>query len=351
MKSRLLLITPRFYGVEDKIKLGIEELGFEVSWIENRELSFDYHGSKSKLKFIRRIYFLLFFPQKKYLKKELSKIENLKFDILFSINGHTICPYLFKNLKSKNSGLFSVLYLWDSSSMYTWTKELKFFNKVFTFDHTDSRNLGLEYKPNFYIRNDTYADTAKETDLFFVGKFIPFRLKVIDKIISLTETAGIKYFIKMWTAYKILPHSYLVYFLLKKSNLKTNWIKNYILNYEANEGLLKRDFIIANSLNYNDVKNMCLASNVVLDLPYQEQTGYSHRLIDAIANGKKVVTTNPYIKNEVFYNSEQIHIINLMDPEINPNWIREKQKFPVDEYFRGLELSEWLNSIINAGIA
>lgn len=74
------------------------------------------------------------------------------------------------------------------------------------------------------------------------------------------------------------------------------------------EGLLKREYIITNQMRYKDMQYHLACSNVILDLPFQGQNGYTHRLIEALANGKKVITTNSNIKNESFFNSEQIDL-------------------------------------------
>lgn len=351
MSLRVLLITPEFYGVEEKIKSVLKESGYEVIWIENKILKFDYHGSNPKLKFLRRIYFFLFFPHIRYIKRELKRIENIRFDIFISINAHIICNYLFRRLKEENPGIFSVLFLWDSFSMYSWTKELKQFNKVYTFDPADSEKYRIELKPNFYLKKTDNSNPEPEFDLFFVGKFSPSRLSAIDKIVSKIENSGIKYFVKLWPAYKIFLHSDLLYKLLNIFQFNSNWVRSYLINFEAVEGLLKREYIITNQMRYKDMQYHLACSNVILDLPFQGQNGYTHRLIEALANGKKVITTNSNIKNESFFNSEQIHIIDEQNPEVDCNWIKERSQFPADIYFANLELSVWLKSIMNVEIA
>lgn len=351
MAVRVLLVTPQFYGIEKRIKSVLEELNYEVTWFENKTLPFDYHGTNSKFKFLRRAFYFLLSPYKSYLRRELRKIENPVFDILFSINANVICPYLFKKLKNINPQLYSVLFLWDSFSMYYWTKELKLFDKVFTFDPSDSLNYQIEYKPNFYIKRNINPSHKNEYDLFFVGKFSPDRLAIIDKIVNLAEMSGIKRYVKLWPAYRIIFHSQLIYRLFKRSNFKNNWIKNYQLNFEAVEGIMQREYFVAESLSYEDIQDNLLSSNVILDIPYKWQTGYTHRIIEALANGKKVITTNSNIKNERFYNSEQIHIIDIQNPEFDSAWLKNKLTFSVDSYFSDLELSTWLKSMINVEIA
>jgi hypothetical protein len=190
--------------------------------------------------------------------------------------------------------------------MYNWTNELGYFDRVLTFDTEDSKKHNIEYKPNFYIINNQQNNICKEYDLFFAGKFNSLRFTVVNKIINQVKNSAIKYFIKLWPAYKIFSHSHLLYILMQKFKFRSSWIRNYLLNYEAVEGILKGEYLIANSLSFEEIQNHLLSSNVILDLPFQGQTGYTHRLIEALANGKKVITTNSNITKESFYNSKQI---------------------------------------------
>jgi hypothetical protein len=345
---RLLLITPQFYGTEYIIKSVLEESEYEVTWIENKSLAFDYHGAKAKFRFLRRIYFLLFKPDIKYLKKELKKIEDLRFDILFSINAHIICPYLFEKLKLNNPSIRSILFLWDSTQKYDWTKEMSLFEKVYTFDLTDSQRYKIEYKPNFYVSREISTVGTDETDLFFAGKFTPDRLFIIDRLLGQSKVSGFKTSIKLWPAYKVLFHCHLIYLLLKKSSRQNTWIRNYTLNYEAIEGILDEEYLINESIPYSEVQMIAMNSNVILDIPFEGQSGYTHRVIEAMSRGQKVLTTNTGIRKEAFYNPEQVHIIDRNDPIFEADWIREKVEFSINECFRDMELKVWLKQIINA---
>jgi hypothetical protein len=347
MPLRVLLITPVFYGVEKKVKSALEESGYEVTWLENKTLTFDYHGTKSKFKFLRKLYFLVLIPHIRYINKELSKIENTRFDILFSINSHIVCPYLLRKLKGENKGLFSILYLWDALAMYSWQHEIKEFDRVFTFDPSDSEKYKIEYKPLFYIRNSRNPNQEQDYDLFFAGKFNFSRSVVVDKLLLQLENSDIKYFIKLWPSNKIFLHNKLLYSILRKIVFKNEWTKNYLLNFEAIEGKLKNQYILKNRISYDEIQYYIHCSNVILNLPFKNQTGYSFGLIEALANGKKIITTNENIRNESFYNSEQIHILDLQNPEIDSIWLKEKSIFPVDSFFKDMELSKWLKSVID----
>jgi hypothetical protein len=350
MPGRVLLITPEFHGIEIKLKVLLEGSGYTVHWINNKNLSLDFKGKESKFKFLRKIYFFLFFPKKRNVKRELANLDNLRFDILFSINCNIVCPYLFKRLKKNNPELFSILFLWDSFSMYSWEKEIELFDKVFTFDRSDSEKHAIEYLPNFYSVAANRNNLESTFDLSFVGKFSPERLSLLDQLIKQISDREIRFFFFLWPGYKKFLHNHLVYTFLKKLGIRTLWIKNYILHFEANELLLPGDFIRQQEISFEESQRILLSSNVILDLSYSGQTGYSHSLIAALANGKKVITTNQNITRETYFNPDQIWILDTENPIVNVKWIREKCEFIIDPFIADLELSEWLNHIINARV-
>jgi hypothetical protein len=351
MLSRILLMTPTFYGIEHEILKDLEDSGYDVTWIENKSLVLDYHGTKSKLRFLRRLYFFFFRPHVRYLKRELRKIKSLRFDILFLINGHLACSFLFRKLKKQNPELFSILYLWDSFSKYNWSEELILFDKVYTFDFNDSVVHGLEYKPNFYLKYPEHRPADSKYDLFFVGRFSQERFRVVDYIVHKAKEFGINYYIKLYPSYKIFLHNNLIYYILKNSRIKSRWIAGYILNFEVIAQIITKDYLVMGYICHKRVRQMAAGSNVILDLPPKEQSGYTHRMVEALANGKKVITTNTFIKTEEFYNHEQIRIVDELNPEIDFLWVLERSVFPVNLNFRNQDLSKWLKSILNAEVA
>jgi hypothetical protein len=340
------LITPVFYGLERVIKTELEKSDYEVVWIENKVLKFDYHGTNSKFKLLRKIYFLLTFPRDRYIKNQLSIIDNKYFDVLFAINGHVICTYLIKNLKRKNPDLFTILYLWDSFKMYDWSEELNLFQRVITFDKEDSEGYRLEYKPIFFVTSDVIEKREEVYDLLFIGKFSSDRFYVIKNMISELNRSGIQYLFRLFPAYKIFIHNRFVYKLLKLFYSNTVWSKNFILNFEAVERHLDNEFVVEKSLSFEEFSNLSLTANAILDLPFKNQSGYSHRLIDALGKGKKVITTNRRIVDENFYNPEQIHLIDLINPVLNLKWIKERKLFSPGADLLSLELDEWLKSVL-----
>lgn len=351
MSKRILLITPVFYGLERIIKTELEKADYEVVWIENKILKFDYHGTKSKLRLLRRLYFLVTCPRNRYIKQQLNRIHNQYFDVLFAINGHVICASLFKKLKRTNPSLYSVLYLWDSICMYNWSYEFKYFKRVLTFDKLDSENFHIEYKPNFFISGVKPPVPGIVYDLSFIGKFNAYRYSILKCLIPELQINGEYCLVILVPTYKILFHNKFIYNILKPLNTNNEWILNYILNFEAIEGILQDALINKKNISYVESKSYLMASNVILDLPYEKQSGYTHRVIEALGNGKKVITSNRGILKEPFYNPEQIQLVDPKVSALDTDWIKERREFKVDNYVANLELKPWLESILNVQVA
>jgi hypothetical protein len=343
---RVLLTTPVLFEVEELIKESFINKGFEVIWFENKELKLDYHGTTSRCKFLRKIYFFLFFPRFRYIYKKLAEIHNLRFDIYFSINCHIVTPFLLRKLKKENPDLKTILFLWDSSRMYSWEKEIKLFKNAYTFDLSDSIRYGLKYKQNFFLKQNE-AVHGLIYDLFFVGKFTPLRFDVIESILRNIEGSSVRCYIKLVISYKNLLHNKIIYKLIRKSRLRNKWINDYLINYEAYEGLIYRDNIIHKPIDLHTVQTILNKSNVIVDIPFPEQNGFSHRLVQALALGKKVLTTSKNIRNESIYNPAQIRILDLDNPYCEKDWICEQNSFPISEKLQNCELSDWINSMID----
>jgi hypothetical protein len=235
--------------------------------------------------------------------------------------------------------------------MYNWADELKSFKRVITFDRKDSEEFSLEYKPNFYVQRTTNISHSETIDLLFIGKFRPSRYYILKGLETQLKVFGLNSYIGLYPAYKNFFHSRKLYNFLRKLRSENEWVKSYLLNFEATEGMIKDSNILKESLSFDQYQILSGNSNIILDLPYEKQWGYTHRMIDAIGHGKKVITSNRNIINESFYNPDQIYIIETEKPILNKNWLMGKNEFHPDEYLKKMELSEWINSIINVRVA
>jgi hypothetical protein len=80
----------------------------------------------------------------------------------------------------------------------------------------------------------------------------------------------------------------------------------------------------------------------ILDITDINQTGYTYRSIDAIAAGKKLITTNPFIQYEKFYDARNILIIDRNNPNIDSGFFETPF---VETDIKNYSLDNWIQKI------
>ena len=85
-------------------------------------------------------------------------------------------------------------------------------------------------------------------------------------------------------------------------------------------------------------------TRIVLDLSHRNRQGMTINAIAAIANGKKLITTNKRIKEEPFYDPSAIYIIDEENPFFDMSFVKQPYT-PQD--FSFLRMDNWLKHVIN----
>lgn len=258
----------------------------------------------------------------KYHNKILELTESDNFDYVFFTQIHHVPLPVFLRYKAKFHSAQFVLYYWDSLKTHDYSDYINYFTKVFTFDRFDAEhNPKLHYLPLFYskdYRSVRYQETqVYKYDLLFVGS-----------INNLSRYYQLKLFIE-WA---------------KKNNLR--FYHHAVIALPRYARLIFRDRTFPPLrffyLKPYQVQNLFMTSKVILDLPNNIQSGLTLRTIETIGAGKKLITMNESIYNEVFYDEQRIFIA--------------KESFPPKEFFdncenidyKGFEtysLENWLRTI------
>ena len=103
----------------------------------------------------------------------------------------------------------------------------------------------------------------------------------------------------------------------------------YVSGVEKNNVEFKSGIKYNTPLSYNDVIKHVLKTSCILELLQENQNGSSLRAMEALVYEKKLISNNLSIKQERFFNSEQMLIINKPD-DIFPEFIKGKGEYPYD---------------------
>ena len=71
------------------------------------------------------------------------------------------------------------------------------------------------------------------------------------------------------------------------------------------------------NISYKENLKNVIQSDIVLDIPISGQKGLTLRVLEALYYKKKLISFNDYLKNELFYNDNNILILNEGDLDSN----------------------------------
>lgn len=151
-------------------------------------------------------------------------------------------------------------------------------DRILTFDKKNSKDYHFEYIENCYAKDPNIREVSPKYDMVFLGTD-KSRYNLLMSIIHETE--------------------------------KMNW-KNYIHIYSYTKE--ENEYIFHKFMDYKKYLDIVNQSKVILDVVDESyQNGYSLRIFEALFYKKKLITNHTDIKNEPFYNSNNIYIFDAND--------------------------------------
>lgn len=309
----ILFIGTNFHNYEKMITSKLEEFGANVTFYYNRPnntlFSILHSTSLSLLKEYQNVYY----------HNLISKIKEKHFDYLFVITGFLMPVSFINKFKELNPKAKSIMYQWDADATHHYSYLIPYFDKTYSFDFEDCDQFNLKYLPLFYTDDlNQYRSNQITTDMFYMGSYLPERY---DGLITLLNKYDNEYIIE-----KFLYLPYKSYLKIKSTgiNLNTSLISHIPM---AREEYLEK----------------LSATKVMVDISRCNQTGLAMRVIEALSIKKKLLTSNSYIKNEPFYNPNNILIIDPKNPIIDKDFINS----PFDGEPSTLSIGEWIKHIFS----
>lgn len=318
-KKRLLYIAPDHYGFYKVILDGfIKYSDYDVHFVySNKAKNFKYKN------FGQRIYnFFLKAITGKNIKKKWQSIyfestinQYKEYDLLFINRPDILTEIQLKQITAKCKK--SIVYYWDSFEKIKGQKEtMKYFDKTYSFDKFDCANYGIIKGHNFFYNTDTINNP--KYDVFFLGTY-DSRYDNLIKIIEAIQKENIN------------VHATL--FSYEKNISKTIQHKNISFIHEI--------------VPFNEAYTFNQNTKIILDIQHNNQVGLSFRPYEAMGLRKKLITTNPHIKEYDFYNPNNIFIWNKETVEIPYSFFNTPYEEIPEEVYNKYKLENWIKSILN----
>jgi hypothetical protein len=316
--KRILIISPKFFGYENRIIKRLNELGAEAIWIDDRI------DNSVLSKLIMRYFPLLYKNKVNAYYKRMIKSE---FDIILAISPESLSRKFFFRLKKKTKASKAILYLWDSISNKKRAKPIiNCFDKCLTFDPDDAKKYNFIFRPLFFS-NGVSSETKKENkyDIIFIGTGHSDRVQIIELLRQQCNALELSSFF-----YLFLHNKWIFYFY--------KLIKRYLKN-------IGKKYFYYKPMSYEEYTEITDRANVIVDLEHPKQRGLTMRTFEVLGKEKKLLTTNNTIKEYDFYNETNICVLDRKISVIDKNFFKTKYKKISKQLYYKYSIDGWLEDI------
>lgn len=313
--KRVILISPIFYDYHTQISNRLTEWGAEVYFFPERRYDWKYSALKNLSQKLVASY------QRKHYDEILKDLSTSQFDYLFVIKGSEMPIDFVGRLKQFSPNIKAVLYQWDSLNVIDYKYLIPSFDKVYSFDFNDvEKTSGVEYI-SLFCTDEMFVDNPNQQyhwDLFFVSAYSYDRYNELLKIIQLAHECNKTLYYRLL----ITPRKY-----FKEKYIYLRPLQKTLLSFEP---LGRKEYLEA-----------YFKSGIIIDYCHTQQSGLTMRSTEAIGSGKKLMTTNPHIKEVSDKSDGIIYEIGIGKEQINSLLVNTKAIKPN----RTFSLDNWIQNI------
>ncbi|KLT71060.1 hypothetical protein AB674_04580 [Flavobacterium sp. ABG] len=236
-------------------------------------------------------------------KKELDKVDTI---IVFATHRIDHIQYI----KKHNLNIRLILWYWNPAiKMVNPMKVPKELCEMWSYDPVDCKEYGLKFNSTFYFKNVEIKEVFKDIDLLFLG-IDKGRKKILFELNNVMIENSVK------TFFHVVPD---------KKDSKTDYIK---------------------PISYKEYLCLISRSKCILDLVPDGNNGMTLRPMEALFFKRKLVTNFIAIKNEPFYDPENIFILGIDDFSTIKQFIDSEYKEIDDKVVKEYEFKNWLSNFL-----
>lgn len=311
--KKILLITPKFYHYPAEILAKMRAAGADVRFFYERDTSLKYALiNRFKLVGIQEY-------QRRHFNAILEKTAAESYDYLVVVRGFYMPVDFIKKIKERNPSITTIYYAWDSID--NWQGDYRYliqsFDKVATFDYRDAVNENIKYVPTFHTDELTGLPKADiEYDIFYFGSFDELRRDFQTKLESYCR----EHKLRCKTFLYISPLRFVFERLRGKK--------------------IDRKKVSFRRMEKGEYLDILSKSKVIVDVCTPKQSGLSMRILDALAAGKLILTTNKHIELEPGLDPRQYHVFDLSKISLPEKFLQregfESRVYSIDLWIRRL---------------
>ncbi|SKB07317.1 CgeB family protein [Aeromicrobium choanae] len=285
--GRALLVSPAFFGYERDIAAELERQGWDTVFVDERP-----SNSALMRAVIRVRRSLLGRLIQAHYRSTLDRLRRERFDLVVVIKGEVVPAWFLRELRALNPGAAFVFYAYDAvGNSPNCLGLLDQFDARLSFDRDDvEAHAGFGYLPLFHTPEfrplpAEQAAGSRRHRWAFVGTLHSGRYAFVRRLIGDGEGDFTFFYVQArW------------YFALTK----------YVTR--ENRSVPWRD-VSFTPLTRAQIAEVFRHSVAVLDMQRPGQSGLTMRTLEVLASGSILVTTNPSIAQEPFYDPRRVVIL------------------------------------------
>lgn len=286
-RRRALVVGPAFFGYEHDIVSELERQGYATEFLDERP------SNSSVARAVLRVRkSLIARSVERHFREAAARVSDNDFDLVLVIKGEVVPRWFVELLRQRNPRARFVFYTFDSLANSSNCLELlDCFDARLSFDRDDvEKDDRFSYLPLFYTPEFSGAASARPMaerrhTLTFVGTLHSERYAFAQRLFA--GRAGTYAFFYVPARWYFAVTKYLT-----RENRSVPW----------------RD-VTFRPMRKRDIADAFFDSRAVLDVQRLGQVGLTMRTFEVLAAGAILVTTNPAIKRESFYDEDRIVVV------------------------------------------
>lgn len=291
---RILILHPAFLGIDISLVAALRGLGAEVE-------SWSTRPSNSVLgKALLRVAPNVVEPAiARTLRQRVSSIESDRFDTVIVVKTEGVSVAILKLLRKRLPNAAFNAYLFDSVRNHPRVlTKLHCFDRVLSFDPADcTERPGWIYRPSFAADCYWRVESRGSPSIYSIGSFHLERARVLSRFVEMSIAVGID------GAHDLLFRGWI------------DRVRSMSLRMESQVRIIHKP------VPADEVARRFSEHAVILDIHHPGQTGLTMRTFDALAAGRKLITTNAAVRDHEFFDSSRIHVIDRKVPKVDPGFL------------------------------
>jgi hypothetical protein len=104
-------------------------------------------------------------------------------------------------------------------------------------------------------------------------------------------------------------------------------------------------------LSSEQIVRLMYRASAIVDIEREVQAGFTMRTIETLAAQRKLITTNPRLREADFYDPANVHIVDRDHPMVDPEFLRVPFQPTPEAIVRRYSLGAWLDEVLPSSAA